>query len=481
MIHCRATSIPRRSGNEFAATGCAVAVRCLLLAAGCTSYQPTPIDVQSIVATTGMRRLDAPESKAAVEGFTGSSASPWPPPSIDLPQAFAIALHYRPEWRVARARLTAAYRAIDEERQWPNPAISVGPGIVTNPAGAIPWLLSASLGFPIDLGGRRRAAIEAAASDIAAAAIEVDRADRAIRGDVATHLFAVAFRTRVVGLLETGERDSASAARIAAARAAAGVADASVQASADAALVRARAERQVAEGALGSARRDLEHSLGLAAGALDGIGVRLPDVSTPAQSTEPRTPCAGLAVRSWNVGLAMCAYAHAEADLHLACAEQWPDLALGPGFEYDQGLQKWKLDVGSRLPLFHGNDAAIARARAQRTAAAAAVEEAIATAVAAADRALAVLAQRRAELATAMALTSSAIEAVRLATARTAAGADDEGARISASAALTAAGLAEVRARQDAFAAWLTAELAVQSPLGSGLLAWDMATPAEEP
>ncbi|MFO1077155.1 MAG: efflux RND transporter permease subunit [Planctomycetota bacterium] len=157
----------------------------LLVASACTTYEPAPLDVAALAARAAARRLDEVDLQRAVGRFTGEEPAAWPPARLDLPVAFAIALHCRPELRTARAELAASRAAHAAAGQWPNPAITLGPGLVTNPAGEIPWLLTAGVALPFDLGGKRRAAVEAAASAVAAAQIGIARADQAIRADVA--------------------------------------------------------------------------------------------------------------------------------------------------------------------------------------------------------------------------------------------------------------------------------------------------------
>jgi outer membrane protein TolC len=76
------------------------------------------------------------------------------------------------------------------------------------------------------------------------------------------------------------------------------------------------------------------------------------------------------------IGGALATYAVAEADLRVAVSGSYPDLALGPGFTWDQGVGRWSVLFGlPRLPL-DGNRGPIAEAAARREAAAAGVSAA---------------------------------------------------------------------------------------------------------
>ena len=58
-------------------------------------------------------------------------------------------------------------------------------------------------------------------------------------------------------------------------------------------------------------------------------------------------------------------YAAAEAALHLEIAKQYPDVRLSPGFDYNQGQNRWQLGMSADLPL-NGNRGPIAQAEAKR-------------------------------------------------------------------------------------------------------------------
>jgi outer membrane protein TolC len=64
-------------------------------------------------------------------------------------------------------------------------------------------------------------------------------------------------------------------------------------------------------------------------------------------------------------------YAASQSALQLEIAKQYPDIHLSPGYEFDQGDNKWSLGVGITLPIFNRNQGAIREAMAKRSEAAA--------------------------------------------------------------------------------------------------------------
>jgi outer membrane protein TolC len=68
----------------------------------------------------------------------------------------------------------------------------------------------------------------------------------------------------------------------------------------------------------------------------------------------------------------LAAYDASQSDLELEIAKQYPDIHLGPGYQYDQGDDRWGLSVAVELPVLNRNQGPIAEAEAARKQAAAA-------------------------------------------------------------------------------------------------------------
>ena len=68
---------------------------------------------------------------------------------------------------------------------------------------------------------------------------------------------------------------------------------------------------------------------------------------------------------------ALAEYQASQSSLQLEIARQYPDVQLGPGYEFDQSEDKWMLGLSVTLPVFNQNQGAIATAEAHREEAAA--------------------------------------------------------------------------------------------------------------
>jgi outer membrane protein TolC len=120
----------------------------------------------------------------------------------------------------------------------------------------------------------------------------------------------------------------------------------------------AESERQQNE-----ARSRLAHALGVPLHAL--AGVSLDFVLDPAPVIDFAQARRQALHNRVDIAAGLAEYAAVEADLQTEIARQYPDLHLGPAYQWDQGESKWSLGIGFELPL-NRNQGAIAQAEAQR-------------------------------------------------------------------------------------------------------------------
>jgi len=148
------------------------------------------------------------------------------------------------------------------------------------------------------------------------------------------------------------------------------------------AIVDAERQRQ-------DARAQLATAIGIPVSALEGVRLDFTSFThAPAD-----VPAAGAArealLNRADVLSALADYDASQSALQLEVAKQYPDLHLGPGYQMDQGSQKWTMLLPVTLPVFNRNRGAIERADAHRAVAAAEMTAVQARALGAVDRALA--------------------------------------------------------------------------------------------
>jgi outer membrane protein TolC len=119
------------------------------------------------------------------------------------------------------------------------------------------------------------------------------------------------------------------------------------------------------------ARVELADAIGVPAKALDGIDI-LFDAFEGLPSAPPKPEVRRQALLNRADALAALAvYQASQSSLQLEIARQYPDIDIGPGYEYDQGENKWALGISLTLPVLNQNRGAIGAAEARRTEAAA--------------------------------------------------------------------------------------------------------------
>jgi len=301
-----------------------------------------------------------------------------------------VALYYHPSLALARAQWATSQAVEHTAGVRPNPTLTLTPGYnSTRELGISPWMPSVNLDFLLDTAGKRRRQQEMARFDAEASRLGVFTAAWQIRGELrrALNEVTVAFRResllrtqadlqrKLVGLLEqrftlgSVASSEVSLSRSALLRAESAVADATSQAS--------------------SARAHVSAALGIPLSALEGVA--LPAVPTaPLLSPEAIAAARRESLRGRSdIVAALAKYQAAHVALELEVAKQVPDFHLGPGYQYDQGPNKWSLAISFELPVFHRNEAPIAEAVARRAEAAAQFVLVQSQAIAAVDAAVA--------------------------------------------------------------------------------------------
>lgn len=132
-------------------------------------------------------------------------------------------------------------------------------------------------------------------------------------------------------------------------------------------------QTRAAEGRLQQARVDIAAAIGIPEMALDGVQLSWPDFDRPPtdQPVSSENVRRAAVLNRLDLRRLLADYAAAEAALRLEVAKQYPDIQLGPGYNFEEGHNDYVLGLSVTLPLFHKNQGPIAQAEAQREKAAA--------------------------------------------------------------------------------------------------------------
>ncbi|MFA7002825.1 MAG: TolC family protein [Verrucomicrobiia bacterium] len=358
--------------------------------AGCASFQDKPLSTVRVAADFESRTLADPGLRTFLETNLHRKLSAWPSPSWDFSRLVLAAFYYHPDLDVARARWAMATAGKVTAGQRPNPTVSVSPAYNTTTAIPSPWLVTASLDIPIETAGKRGYRIAQATHLSEAARLNIATAAWQVRSRVRSRLLEFYAATRNEELLRQQEAAQAQVVKLLKVQFDAGavspfeVTQAQI-AQHNASLALNEAQRQRAEG-----RVALADALGVPVRALDGVTISFADLdgkpgANLASADARRQAMLGRA----DIRSALAEYAASQSALQLEIAKQYPDVHLGPGYEYDQGDNKWSLGLSVELPALNQNQGGIAEAKGRREEAAARFIALQARVVGEIDRALA--------------------------------------------------------------------------------------------
>ncbi len=366
----------------------------LTLAACATNPPAAPVIAPDAGAASFSARSlqDAGLRKFLVENL-GHEPTTW-----DFETLAWVAFYFNPSLDVARAQWATARATRQTVAARPNPTISLVPGYnTTREPGLSPWFPAINFDFLLQ-GNKRahqqdiaRADAEAARLAVLAATWQIRSELRRALSDLRTATIREQWLLRQAGLQE-------QLAALFAQRFDAGRATASEVAAARMAMLRLRTTLADTQAQGRTALAHLAATLGVPLAAIEGHQFSAPVV--PALSMEAFVAAQRESLQSRaDVLAALAKVRSAQAALALEIAKQQPDFHLGPGYQWDQGANKWSLALTFELPLFHRNEGPIAEAAARRAEAVAQFNLIQAQAIAAIDAAIAAQSTATAQIA----------------------------------------------------------------------------------
>jgi len=353
----------------------AIAVACAVCC-GCIGFEPHALEPQRSAEAFLARRLDDPALADFLATTAGVQPEAWPPAAWDLDSLTWAALFYSPRLSEARAQWEQARAAIVTAGARPNPTISFMPEYTTSaPSGLSPWVLTPQLDIPIETAGKRAHRVERARRLAEAArlasAVAVWQVRAALR-DALVDWTVARRRIEELARQEAIDRDLAS---LLDARVEAGEIARTDLTNVEHEVVRVRTERSRALADAADAQARAAAAIGVPVSALADLALvppmgLEPDGHVPA--VDPGAARRQALCRRADLLELLQRYEASQAALQLEIAKQYPDVHLGPGYQYDQGEDRWGIGVTVELPVLDRNQGPIAEAEATRKQAAAA-------------------------------------------------------------------------------------------------------------
>lgn len=396
--------LPRPNPSGPPARRAGVGASLLLAAialAGCAhqaAYTAKPLSPENTAAALEARSLDDPGLRKFLTENLHKDFSPGQPVTWDFETLCWVAFYFNPALDVARAQWESARAAQTTAGARPNPTLTLTPGFSSNPGGASPWLPAVGLDFGLDPAGQRDRRTEVARLNAEAARQAVFAAARQLRSDLRRAVNEFTFADDRTTALRTQLDLNRQILALLEQRRTAGAASAGEVATARLALVRAESAASDAQSQLGPARQRVAQLLGVPVTAITGVELHLMTRMNGPYAPELLAAVRRRALQSRaDVLGALARYAVAESSVALEVERRSPGLHLGPGYQWDQGQNKWTVAFTFELPLFNRNEGPLAEAEAHRHEAAAQLAVVQAQVLGEIDGAVAALASAQAQ------------------------------------------------------------------------------------
>ena len=338
--------------------------------AGCSTFQHKPISPDQTAAAFESRTLDNLGLREFLKANLGREVTPWPPTAWSFPLLALVAFYYHPELDVARAQWGVASAGVVTAAGRPNPSVAFTPQYATNAAtGISPWILNFTFDIPIETAGKRGYRIDQARHLSEAARLNVANVAWQVRSRLRARLIDLYAASEAEELLESQRSVQDAIVKLLEQRLSYGEASQPDVTLARVSFAQTSLSLRDAQKRKAEARVQVADALGLPVAALDGVSISFDFLNRVSSSVKPilaEVRRRALFNRA-DILAALTEYSASQSALQLEIAKQYPDVHLGPGYEFDQGENRWSpLGFSITLPLFNQNQGPIAEATARR-------------------------------------------------------------------------------------------------------------------
>ena len=330
----------------------------------CQTYSPSPLDLQGHIHAWRDRSANddavaafvhelREEHDAEPVGFDLSDG-------LNLPEAELVAMVFNPDLRLTRLRAGVAEASAKHAGLWDDPSVSVDLLRVVESV-SNPWVIMPGLSVTLPISGRLAAERQRANASERVELTRVAEAEWTIRHDLRVAWWA--WSATLLRLDETRRIVDTLASLV---DATTRLADAGEIPRPEATLFRIELARlQQAVRNLEIERVESEYRLRALMGLSPDAPLEL-DAARPTISLPDDASAELLASRNLTLLRLEEAYEVTEKNLLLQVRKQYPDLTIGPLYEFDQGQSRIGLNAGFPIPVFNANRQGIAESRAKR-------------------------------------------------------------------------------------------------------------------
>ena len=332
---------------------------------GCAHFHDQPLSAEKSGADFQSRTLTDAGLKTYLEA--NRVKGDWPRAAWDFSALTLAAFYYQPSLDVARAQWAVATAGKRTAGERPNPTLSVSPTYNSTTTIPSPWIVTPTLDIPIETAGKRGYRIAQATQLSEVARLNIASVAWQVRSTVRRSLVKLDAAQAMETLLQAQQKLQTESLQLLEQQFQSGAISAFELTQARVAADGTRLAWRDAERASAEARVQLAQAMGVPTHALDGATFTFDSLhAMPAEVLPAEAQRQALLNRADILG-ALAEYAASQSALQLEIAKQYPDIHLSPGYEYDQGDNKWSLGLSVTLPVFNHNQGAIGEALARRT------------------------------------------------------------------------------------------------------------------
>ncbi len=362
----------------------------LVLLTGCAPYKyhAAPISPATLATSLQARSLDDPDLRSWMKQAAGYQPPSWPLETWNLNALTLAAFYFNSDLDVARANAAASDAAIKTAAMKPNPSVGAGPGYESGAQG--PLTMAFSFSLPIETAGKRGYRIANATHLSLASRIQLAQTAWVVRSRVRSALVDTLFAVQAAELLRNEEALRSEYVDLTERRFRAGEIPLPDVTTARIGLTALRQALSTAEGQVHMTHAALAAAIGIPESGLTDKTLVWPDANRPpAPAVLPPQNMRAAAVQNrLDVQRALEQYRATQSTLQLQVARQYPDIDLGPGYNYEEGANFIALSLSTVLPLRNHNQGPIAEAEAARKVAGAQLLAVQSTVIADTDKAL---------------------------------------------------------------------------------------------
>jgi cobalt-zinc-cadmium efflux system outer membrane protein len=358
---------------------------------GCVHFVNEPIKPEETAAVFDRRNLGDP----GLLSFLNANNLPTAPDQgWDVDRLTFAAFYYQPALAEVRGHLAATRAAIKTARQVPNPNLTITPSYDRQPTDApTPWSLQpVSFDVPIETMGKRRYRTEQAQHIADAEAWNLNAGIWQVRVKVRASLLTLYIASERRGALGSQASSQSEVARLMEGQMQAGALSGYELTQARIGFAAQRLAAQDGAALYAQALTDLANTVGVPRAALEQAKFSFASFQSMPPPLDVRALRAEALRNRADVQAALAQYAAAQSTLQLEIANQYPDIHLGPAYQWNANQlndNMYQLAISFNLPIFNHNQGPVAEALAKRKEAAAHFLTVQATAISEIDGAIA--------------------------------------------------------------------------------------------